>query len=72
MDSLMCLFHQLEVSLKPRSWHIGLPRYHAGSTECQVIIFGGNVHIRGDTGARDNTADLRALQFGKYELVMLR
>ena len=53
------------MSLKPRSWHIGLPRYHAGSTECQVVVFGGNAHIEGDTGERDNTADLRILRFGR-------
>ena len=54
--------------LKPRSWHIGLPRYHAGSTECQVVVFGGNVHVKGDKGARDNTADLRILQFGGWAI----
>ena len=55
---------QLKISLKPRSWHLGLPRYH--STECQVIVFGGNAHINEDSGARDNIADLRVLEFGEY------
>lgn len=55
---------QVSIPLKPRSWHIGLPHYHHDSTECQVVIFGGNMHIRGNSGERDNAADLRILTFG--------
>ena len=62
---------QLKVFLKPRSWHLGLPRYLRGSTECQLIVFGGNAHIKGDSGARDNIADLRVLQFGKCTMSIL-
>ena len=34
------------------------------STECQLIIFGGNAHINGHYGDRENIADLRILTFG--------
>ena len=44
---------------------MGLPRYFPGSTECQIIVFGGNAHIKGDSGARDNIADLHVLHFGR-------
>ena len=54
---------QLHIPLKPRSWHIARPVYNLNSTECDVI-FGGNVHIEGHYGDRDNTADLRILTCG--------
>jgi len=33
--------------------------------ECQLIISGGNAHIKGDSGDREDIADLRILTFGK-------
>lgn len=68
----MYLFYdsiQLDVSdLQPRSWHIAQPYYcHPHSTECRVVIFGGNVHAHASecSGDRVNTADLKILVFGK-------
>ena len=61
---------QLDVGpQRPRSWHIVHPYYCQSdiSTECQLIIFGGNAHINGDSGDRENIADLRILTFGKYK-----
>jgi len=59
---------QLDVGpRRPRSWHIVHPFYCQPdiSTECQLIIFGGNAHIKGDSGDREDIADLRILTFGK-------
>lgn len=61
---VLCSLMQLLVPLKPRSWHIARPVYITNSTECDVVIFGGNVHIEGHLGDRDNTADLRILSCG--------
>ena len=41
------------------------------STECQLIIFGGNAHINGHFGDRENIADLRILTFGMSPAVIL-
>lgn len=54
--------------LQPRSWHITQPYYcHLHSTECRVVIFGGNVHVDKpeNAGDRVNTADLKILTFGE-------
>ena len=56
---------QLYIPLKPRSWHIARPVYRPNSTECDVVIFGGNVHIEGHYGDRDNAADLEILSSGE-------
>ena len=74
--SFVVYFHhvcmQLYIPLKPRSWHIARPVYRPNSTECHVVIFGGNVHVEGDSGHRDNTADLRILSSGmRYILLEL-
>ena len=76
---LMCLvsfvvyFHhvcmQLYIPLKPRSWHIARPVYRPNSTECDVVIFGGNVHIEYDHGDRDNSADLKILSSGMRNII---
>ena len=60
---------QLHIPLKPRSWHIARPVYKPNSTECDVVIFGGNVHIEGHHGDRDNTADLQILSSGKKSIM---
>ena len=52
----------------PRSWHIAAPMYSANSVECQVAIFGGNVHSEGYTGKRHNAGDARILSFGQYSI----
>ena len=65
--NMLCILFslmQLYIPLKPRSWHIARPIYITNSTECDVVIFGGNVHIAGHLGDRDNTADLRILSCG--------
>ena len=54
--------------IQPRSWHIAQPYYcHPHSTECRVVIFGGNVHANTSecSGDRVNTANLKILIFGK-------
>ena len=58
---------QVETGLMPRSWHVAQAQYdcHASSSECRVFVFGGNVHYKGLTGARLDTADLRVLSFGE-------
>jgi len=56
--------HQINTGLKPRSWHIACAIYSPVTTECRVVVFGGNVHIEGHYGDRENTADLRILSFG--------
>ena len=76
---LMCLvsfvvyfYHvcmQLYIPLKPRSWHIARPVYRPNSTECDVVIFGGNVHIEYDHGDRDNSADLKILSSGMRNII---
>ena len=58
--------------LRPRSWHIAQPYYcHPHSTECRVVIFGGNVHTHASqcSGDRVNTADLKILAFGKQLII---
>ena len=58
---------QLDVGTqKARSWHVVHPYYCQSdiSTECQLIIFGGNAHVKGDFGDRVDMADLRILKFG--------
>ena len=55
---------QLDVGpRRPRAWHMVHPFYCQPdiSTECQLIIFGGNAHIKGDSGDREDIADLRIL-----------
>ena len=48
-------------------WHIACPIHIVNSTECDTVIFGGNVHIEGHYGARDSTAELRILSSGETE-----
>ena len=64
----MYQFMQLGMGdLQPRTWHIAQPFYcHMHSTECHVVIFGGNVHkdVSQCSGDRVNTADLKILTFG--------
>lgn len=60
---------QLYIPLKPRSWHIARPVYRPNSTECDVVIFGGNVHIEGHYGDRDNSADLKILSSGMRNII---
>ena len=53
--------------LQPRAWHITQPYYcHFHSTECLVVIFGGNIHKDASecSGDRVNTANLKILTFG--------
>ena len=62
-------FTQVDLGdLEPRSWHIAEPYYcHPRSTECRVVVFGGNVHVHRVpeiSGDRVNTADLKILTFG--------
>ena len=60
-------YTQLDVGTqKARSWHVAHPYYCQSdiSTECQLIIFGGNAHVKGDFGDRVDMADLRILTFG--------
>ena len=60
---------QLDVGpWRPRAWHMVHPFYCQPdiATECQLIILGGNAHIKGDSGDREDIADLRILTFGKY------
>jgi len=62
---------QLDVGpRRPRAWHMVHPFYCQPdiSTECQLIIFGGNAHIKGDSGDREDMADLRILTFGVKSL----
>lgn len=67
---LMHTLMQLDLNdLQPRSWHIAQPYYyHPHSTECRIVIFGGNVHTNTSecSGDRVNTADLKILTFGKH------
>ena len=60
---------QLYIPLKPRSWHIARPVYRPNSTECDVVIFGGNVHVEGhQEDSRVYTADLQILSSGMRSL----
>ncbi len=55
--------------MRPRSWHVAQPLYGAAvSTECEVAIFGGNVHIDRMWGDRTDAADLKILRFGWFTL----
>ena len=56
---------QLNIGMKPRSWYIACPVYSRASTECQVAVFGGNVHVVETLGDRIDIADLKILAFGK-------
>ena len=72
----MCFnYIQLDVGdQQPRSWHIAQPYYcHPHSTECRVVIFGGNVHVLASecSGDRVNTADLKIFTFGKQFFVII-
>ena len=53
-----------------RSCHMVHPYFcQSGiSTECQLIIFGGEAHVNGDFGDRVHMADLRILTFGMNAL----
>ena len=66
--NVLAYYPQLDVGpQRPRSWHVAHPYYCQSdiSTECQLVIFGGNAHINGESGDRENIADLRILTFGK-------
>ena len=54
----------MDIPGKPRSWYIAKPVYSSNLTECNVIVFGGSVHRKGDRGERDPVADLEVLSFG--------
>jgi len=66
------VFLQLNIDMPPRSWHIAAPMYSsnssANSVECQVAIFGGNVHSEGYTGKRRTAGEARILSFGQYSM----
>ena len=50
---------------KPRAWHVAIS-YHPlfSSTECEIVVFGGNKHYKGQTGARLAVSDTCILKFG--------
>ncbi len=59
------IYPQLNINMRPRSWHVAQSLHGAAvSTECEVAIFGGNVHIDRMWGDRTDAADLRILRFG--------
>ena len=37
--------------------------------ECQAVVFGGNAHVTGDSGDREDIADLVMLSFGEAHCI---
>ena len=67
--SISLLASQLNIDTKPRSWYVACSVYNQRtSTECQIVLFGGNVHVVENTGDRMDIADLRILTFGRSKL----
>ena len=61
-------FLQVNVGTKrPRAWHIACALYSTPG-ECQIVVFGGNSHVTGESGVRENVSDLRILSFGKTHM----
>ena len=55
------IFYSFQLVRSPRAWHV------AGihPTQCEVVVTGGNKHLRGDTGPRQPVSDTCTLVFGK-------
>ena len=64
LASLLCL--QLNLGVKPpRSWHIACTHYPSMG-QSEVLLFGGNVHVKPGEKERVETADLRILSWGGW------
>ena len=62
---------QFDVNTYARAWQIVGPLHYPGSTECQLAIFGGNVHWDGFVGKRRNIGDIRIAFFGQLHNVQV-
>ena len=50
---------------KARAWHVAISYHPLSSfTECEIVVFGGNKHYKGQTGARLAVSDTCILKFG--------
>lgn len=54
--------------MEPRSWHIARALYSDKTTSCEIVVFGGNMYKYPNTDMldRNNAANLKILQFGKF------
>ena len=69
-DSWYCfLCAQFDVNTYARAWQVVGPLHYPGSTECQLAVFGGNVHWDGFVGKRRNIGDIRIAFFGQLHNV---
>ena len=64
-----CCYLQLNLGVKPpRSWHIACTHYPSMG-QSEVLLFGGNVHVKPDEKDRVETADLQILSWGRWALI---
>ena len=61
---LFC-YQQINIDESPRAWHVAAA-YHpySSSTYCEVVVTGGNKHVRGIAGARNAVSDTIMIEFG--------
>lgn len=63
---------EIKVEEKARAWHVAISYHPLSSfTECEIVVFGGNKHYKGQTGARLAVSDTCILKFGVKSLQSL-
>ena len=67
------LFFYLQLNLgvkPPRSWHIACTHYPSMG-QSEVLLFGGNVHVKPGEMERMDYADLQILSWGRWVLIIV-